>query len=303
MPRIFTFCAFLVLFLFCVPFYAQHHGGPTLPYVWDAGWPQLPAGWILGEGAAVTVDAREHVYIFHRGPHPIIEFDRSGKFVRSWGDGTFPRPHAIRIDPEGNIWVTDTGSHVAVKMNPQGRVQMVFGRHNVPGDGDNQLNGPTDVAFGPSGNIYISDGYGNSRILKYTKDGKFLLKWGHRGKGRGGFALPHGIAVDKQERVYVADRENSLVQVFDANGKFITQWDHIGAAGGLAMLDDKYLFVAANSRVFKVDLEGNVLGVFGQPGRIPGQTAGIHHLAVSPSGDIYTGELSGWRIQKFVQKR
>ncbi len=119
---------------------------PKLDYQVDPDWPRLPAGWILGETAAVTVDAREHVYIFHRGPHPIIEFDPMGRFVRSWGDGSFPRAHGIRVDPEGNMWAIDAGAHVVVKMNSQGRVQMVLGRFGQPGEGPDRFNGPTDVA-------------------------------------------------------------------------------------------------------------------------------------------------------------
>ena len=276
---------------------------PKLDYQVDPDWPQLPAGWILGETAAVTVDAREHVYIFHRGPHPIIEFDRAGQFVRSWGDGSFQRPHGIRIDPEGNIWAIDSGAHVVVKMNAQGRVQMVLGRFGHPGEGPDRFNGPTDVAVTPGGEFYVSDGYGNKRIAKFTRDGRFLFEWGRQGSGEGGFALPHGLAVDKQGRVYVADRENRLIQIFDGDGKFIKQWDHVGAASGFALTEDEFLFVAAGSRIFKLNLEGKILGVFGKPGKLAGEMAGVHHLAVSPSGDIYTAELAGWRAQRFVPKR
>ena len=289
--------------LFCLSLLSQDQSGPPLPYVVDPDWPQLPAGWILGEGAAVSVDAREHVYIFHRGPHPIIEFDPAGKFIRSWGDGSFPRPHGIRVDSEGNIWVIDSAAHVVVKMNSQGRVQMVLGRFGEAGDSPARFNGPTDVAMAPGGEFYVSDGYGNSRIAKFSRDGQFLLSWGHKGSGEGGFALPHGIAVDKRGRVYVADRENGLIQIFDGDGKFITQWKHVGAASGLAITEDAFLFVAANSRIFKLNLDGRILGVFGQPGKPAGKLAGVHHLAVSPSGDIYTAELAGWRVQKFVRKR
>ena len=273
---------------------------PKLDYRADLTWPQLPPGWILGETAAVAVDARDDVYIFQRGPHPIIQFDPAGKFVRSWGDGSFPRPHGIRIDPEGNIWVIDAGSHVIVKMTAQGRVQMVFGRAGEAALGPDRFNGPTDVAFTPKGEFYISDGYGNKRVAKFAKGGKFLKSWGTLGTGKGTFALPHGVAVDKQGRVYVADRENGLLQVFDGEGKFLDQWNHLGKPSGLAQNDDDHLWVASGNRIFKVKLDGKVAGVFGEPGKLPGQMAGIHHIAVSRSGAVYTGELSGWRAQRFV---
>ena len=276
---------------------------PKLDYQVDPDWPQLPAGWILGETAAVTVDAREHVYIFQRGPHPIIEFDPTGRFVRSWGDGSFPRAHGIRVDPEGNMWAIDAGAHVVVKMNAHGRVQMVLGRFGEPGEGPDRFNGPTDVAVTPGGEFYVSDGYGNKRIAKFTRDGRFLFEWGRQGSGQGAFALPHGIAVDKKGRVYVADRENGLIQIFDGDGKFIQQWDHVGAASGFALTADEFLFVAAGNRIFKLNLEGKILGVFGKPGKPVGEMAGVHHLAVSPSGDVYTAELAGWRAQRFVPQR
>ncbi len=276
---------------------------PRLPYSVDPNWPQLPQGWLLGETASVTVDGKGHVLLFHRGPHPIIELDGAGKHVRSWGDGSFPRAHGIRVDPQGNLWVIDSGAHIVVKMNPQGRVLMVLGRSGQAAEGPDRFNGPTDVAVTPEGDFYISDGYGNSRIAKYSKDGTFLLSWGNKGAGQGGFALPHGIAVDRKGLVYVADRENRLIQIFDGGGKFLKQWNQVGAASGLAMSADGHLFVAAGNRIFKLDLEGRILGAFGEPGRLAGQLAGVHHLAVGPNGDVYTAELGGWRAQKFVLRR
>ncbi|MGH9660085.1 MAG: peptidyl-alpha-hydroxyglycine alpha-amidating lyase family protein [Bryobacteraceae bacterium] len=267
-------------------------------YVHDPAWPQLPAGWILGETAAAAADAKGHVYIFHRGPHPIIEFDRAGKMVRSWGDGSFPRPHGIRVDPEGNLWAIDAGAHVVVKMNSQGRVVLVLGRAGESGLGPDRFNGPTDVAVTPAGDFYVSDGYGNSRVAHFSRDGALVRSWGSKGSGRGTFALPHGIALDRAGRVYVADRENKLIQIFDKDGKFLQQWDQAGAASGLVFVDP-HLFVASGNRVYKMTLDGKVLGVIGDPGKPPGKIAGLHHLAVGPGGDIYTAELSGWRAQRF----
>ena len=281
---------------------ADQSDWPRLKYVVDPNWPRLPAGWTFDETPGVAVDAQEHVYVLHRGPHSIMEFDKGGNLVRSWGDGVFVRPHGLKFDAEGNLWAVDDQGHMVVKMDAQGRVRMVLGRKNTKGETKDTFNRPTDIAFAPNGDIYISDGYGNSRVVKYTRDGQYVTTWGKKGAGEGEFNLPHSVAVDKQGRVYVGDRDNHRMQVFDANGKFITQWKHVGSPWGIVITPDESLFMCDgyNNRILKLNLKGEVLGVLSGPGKLPGLIDYSHHLAIGPSRSIYVAEIKNWRVQKFV---
>lgn len=273
---------------------------PAMEYDVDADWPTLPAGWNFGEVAGVAVDARDHVFVFHRGEHPIMEFMPDGRLVRSWGSGMFIRPHGIRVDPEGNIWTVDNDTHQVLKMDPAGRVRMVIGRRGQGGESDELFNRPTDVAFAPNGDFYVSDGYVNSRVVKFSKDGRFLTAWGRKGDGEGEFNLPHSVAVDQQGRVYVGDRENYRVQVFDSSGKFLSQWRHVGSPWGLDIRPDGTLFLADghNDRILKLTLEGEVLGAYGRNGRLPGDLNFVHHLGVDSQGNILASEIKNQRVQR-----
>ena len=293
---------------------------PALPLQVVPGWPHLPPGWTFGETAAVAVDARQHVYVVHRGAHPIIEFDAKGEFVRALGESLFDRAHAARFDPEGNLWVVDDGAHVVLKLDNEGHVAMVLGRHRKPGSSmppaklglrgarDEDIlkfDRPTDVAFSPAGDIYVSDGYGNSRIVKLSKEGRFLKAWGSKGTAPGQFDTPHSVAVDKNGRVYVADRENYRMQVFTADGEFIQQWTHMGAPWGLYLAPDQTLYMCDgyNNRVLKLSLDGKILGAYGAPGKLPGQFTFAHNLSAASDGAVYTAEVLNWRPQKFVPSR
>ena len=274
---------------------------PAIRYAADPEWPSLPPGWNFGETPGVAVDGKGHVYVFHRGPHTIMEFAPDGRMVRSWGDEMFIRAHAIRVDPEGSIWTVDNDTHQVLKMDPSGRVQMVIGRRGQSGETDELFNRPTDVAFGPNGEIYVTDGYGNSRVVKFSKEGRYITAWGRHGKGEGEFDLPHAVVVDQQGRVYVGDRENYRLQVFDADGKFLTQWDHVGSPWGLDLHPDGTLIMADghNDRIVKLSLDGKVLGAFGQNGRMPGDLNFGHHVAVDAAGNVFVSEIKNQRVQKF----
>jgi DNA-binding beta-propeller fold protein YncE len=277
---------------------------PALPYAVVADWPLLPEGWTFEETPGVAVDAREHVFVFHRGKHSIIEFDKSGSVVRTWGDGTFVRPHGLRVDPEGNLWAADDQGHIVVKFDARGRIRMVLGRKNTKGETNDTFNRPTDLAFTPGGDFYVSDGYGNSRVVKFNKEGRFLTAWGRKGAGEGEFNLPHAVAVDKRGRVYVGDRENHRMQIFDANGKFIAQWKHVGSPWGIVITPDEQIYMCDghNNRILKLNMNGDVLGVLGSPGKLPGQLDYVHHMAIGPSGSIYAAEIKNWRVQKFAPR-
>jgi DNA-binding beta-propeller fold protein YncE len=189
-------------------------------------WGRVPKGYELGEVAAVAVDRDDNVYAFNRGPHPMVVFDREGNFVGSWGEGVFVRPHGLQMSLSGDLFCTDEGAHVVRQCTLQGEVIMTLGQPGV-GSGFHSgepFNRCTHTAESPDGSIYVSDGYGNARIHKYTNDGKYLFSWGRSGTGPGEFNLPHNIACAQDGLVYVADRENHRIQVFDGDGRFREQW-------------------------------------------------------------------------------
>jgi DNA-binding beta-propeller fold protein YncE len=269
-----------------------------------AGWPQLPETIKLGPVSAVATDSADRVYVFHRGRHPILVFTREGKFLRSWGDGLIKGAHGMRTDREDNIWVTDTGHHTVMKFNATGKLLLTLGKKAKPGTGPDQFNRPTDVAISPTGELYVADGYGNSRVVKFSREGKFLHEWGSKGDRDGQFNLPHAICLDAKGRVYVGDRENDRVQVFDGDGKFVAEWKESGAPYGLFLANNERLFVAdARAEWVKVlDLQGKVLGRWGEKGAGPGQFRGPHWVCVDSHGDVYVAEVTGERPQKFTAR-
>ena len=198
-------------------------------------WAKLPEGWELKDVAAVAVDSKDRVYVFNRGEHPMIVFDRDGGFLRSWGEGTFPRAHGLHIDADDILYCTDDGGHFVRKCTTEGKVLLEIG---VPGQAAPYMSGTpfhrcTHTALSPKGEIYVSDGYGNARVHKFSPDGKLLLSWGEPGTDPGQFNIAHNIATDPEGWVYVADRENHRVQVFDGNGRYETQWVNMHRPCGL----------------------------------------------------------------------
>jgi DNA-binding beta-propeller fold protein YncE len=267
------------------------------------GWPQLPSDVQLGAVSAVATDKADRVYVFHRGPKPVLVFDRDGKFLRSWGDEFLKTPHGFRIDGDGNIWVTDIGYHQVMKFDADGKLLLSLGKKGEAGNTPDRFDRPTDVAVAPGGEFYVSDGYGNSRVLKFSRDGKLLKRWGKKGTAEGEFNLPHAICVDPKGRVLVADRENQRIQVFDSDGKFLAQWKEAGSPYGLFLAGDR-LFVADGvaNWVKVLDLDGKALGRFGEKGAGPGQLQLPHMLCVDSEGSVYVTEITGKRIQKFARK-
>jgi DNA-binding beta-propeller fold protein YncE len=278
--------------------------GPFPDYRPVSGWPKLPDDVKLGPVSAVATDSSDHVFVFHRGKRPVLVFDREGKFLRSWGDDYIKTAHGLRIDHDNNVWVTDIGNHQVLKFDAEGKLLLALGKKGEPGDGPDRFDRPTDVAVAPGGEFYVSDGYGNSRVLKFSREGKLLTQWGKKGKGEGEFNLPHAICLDAKGRVYVGDRENNRVQVFDAGGKFLAQWKESGAPYGLFLADDR-LFVADGRAgwVKVLDLDGKPLGRWGEKGTGPGQFSMPHMLCVDSRGAVYVAEVDGRRVQKFMAKR
>jgi peptidylamidoglycolate lyase len=292
-------------------------------------WPALPENHVLGLCAGVGVDSHNHVFVFHRRervwstPFPsepiagatvsVIDA-KIGKLVASWGAGLFIMPHGLTIDREDNVWLTDVGLHQVFKFTHDGKLLLTLGERAKPGDDRSHFNLPTVVAVLADGSFYVSDGYKNTRVVKFAADGRYEFEWGGKGDAPGQFNLPHGIAVDSHGRVIACDRTNSRLQVFDARGKFLTQWKapHIGRPYGVAVGADNHVFSvdggdpsaepAERGKVVELDAEGRVLDTFGAPGKGPGQFQLGHDIAVGPDGAVYVAEGSGKRVQKFVRK-
>ena len=282
-------------------------------------WAKLPEGWELKDVGAVAIDSKDRVYVFNRGEHPMIVFDSDGNFIKSWGEGTFPRAHGLHIDEHDHLYCTDDGGHFVRKCDTEGRVLLEIG---IPGTPTPYMSGRpfhrcTHTALSPKGEIYVSDGYGNARIHKYSPDGKLLMSWGEPGTDPGQFNIPHNIATDADGWVYVADRENHRVQVFDGNGRYETQWNNMhrpcalccqretGAGGGLRFIIGELGPAWSvnrdhpniGPRVTIVDAKGNTIMRLGDsdgpgPGLQAGRFIAPHGLAVDKRGNIYVGEVS-----------
>lgn len=300
----------------------------TAPYEVVHGWPQLPEGRILGQATGVDLDSHGNVFVFHRATRtwttdaslplidePTIEvFEGStGRHLRSWGAGLFLVPHGLTIDHEDNVWVTDTLLHQVLKFSPRGDLLLALGQARTPGSDAAHFNLPTDVAVSADGSFYVSDGYGNARVVKFDAKGRYEFEWGRLGKGPGEFDLPHAIDVDADGRVYVADRSNARVQVFDAGGRFLTQWQgadlgrpySVAVAGARAVVidgGDQPERGPDRSGAAEVDLAGRVLSRFGRFGNYDGQFRLAHDVAVADDGSVYVVDAWGQRVQKFVRR-
>jgi DNA-binding beta-propeller fold protein YncE len=306
----------------------QRGAAPELAYEAEAAWPLPPTSaagapglWNLIQAAGVTVNSNGDILVLHRGAHPILQFKSDGRLVRSFGDGLFSEgkvgamapehrvegrsaytavygpagctacgAHSIRLDPQGNIWVVDAPGHVIYKLSQDGQIVMQLGTKGVSGTGHNTFNLPTDIAFAPNGDIYVTDGYGSQRVVRFSRDGDYLTQWGGWGSGPGQFELPHNLAIDAQGRVYVTDRENQRIEVFDGNGTFLKEWPTGSGVSGLFLTKDQQLW--AGDALY--DLDGKLLG------RLP-DAQGAHGVVVTDSGDVYLAQLSG-TVQKFVKK-
>ena len=297
----------LLLILVTVAVWGQEpKSGPPLPHKLLRQWAQLPRGMNFGECSGVDIDKDDNVWVFNRGPHALIMFDRNGKMLEAWKDLPVKSSHGVRIDAEGNIWTVDVVGHSIIKFDRTGRVRLVIAQPSGrPGDNSSKdaFNRPTGMWFAPNGDFYVADGYDNSRVVKFNKDADYLMHWGSKGKGDGQFDLVHDVTLDSRGRVYVADRSNSRVQVFDQNGKFLTKWTDVGQPWGLYYVDrDKAIYMCDGkyNRVVKLNLEGQILGVLGAPGKVEGKFDFAHNIAVDSTGAIYVAEIKNWRVQKFA---
>ena len=312
-----------------VPKKVKPAAAATVP-VYDVvhGWPDLPEGEMLGSVAGVAVDSRGQVFVFHRSGRTwpqsdeldltpiarptVTAFDASsGAVIARWGTGTFAMPHGLSIDQHDNLWLTDVALQQVYKYSKEGRPVLTLGVRGVAGNDATHFNRPTAVAVAADGSFYVSDGYRNTRVMKFSAEGRFQYQWGTKGAGPGQFDVPHGIVIDATGNVYVADRGNRRVQVFDATGRYLRQWagTDLGRPYALA-IDRTFVYVADGgdqpdkppdrSGWTLLRTDGKPLARFGRYGNYDGQFAMAHSIAVDADGAVYVGDIDGGRVQKFV---
>ena len=312
---------------------AKAQNVPEIPYEAVPNFLKLPPNLYLGEGIGVATNSKGHVFVYTRSQDTrLFEFDAKGNYLREIGEGLygFAFAHAVRVDPQDNIWAVDEGTNMIIKFTPDGRVAMVLGHRPesvegvpvTPGFGvapppaePYTFNRPTDVAWDAQGDIFVSDGYGNSRVAKYDKNGKFIASVGSRGSELGQLNLPHTLATDAQGNVYVGDRSNSRIEVFDNDLTPRKVYDQVGAPWAVCITPGQHQYIyssnsnpdnnnseiaAVTGDIFKMELDGTIVGKFGKAGKKPGEFSTIHELDCRSENELYTAEITSWRVQKIL---
>ena len=304
-----TFRYILLLILLFSPLVAQ----PELNYKPVKNWGTMPDGYVTGAGMAVAVDAGDNIWYYTRSSHPVMQFDRDGNLLQAWAEDEAlgihkGAAHGMGIGPDGGVWLVDRETHTLFKFSQSGRALLTLGSFAAK-EGTNDtpyaFNRPAGVSFDRRGNIYVADGYRNTRVAKNAPSGDYTKYWGGPGDEAGQFNLVHGLTLDHRDRVYVADRGNKRVQVFDKNGKFLAEWTGLGTPWNLAFDSREKLIWMCDGdlgRITRLSLDGEVLGGFGTTGKAAGELFQVHCIAVDSEGAIYTAETVNQRIQKFVLK-
>ncbi len=316
----------------------------TGPYDVVAGWPAdvCGDGWQIGSTGGVWAEHADRIYVLQRGclpelppsnqivparnasgysfsasdpeRHPrrglhLMIFNREGELIDNWDhlDDLMVRPHRVVMnphDPEKHVWIVDDGAHQVHKLTNDGEIVMTLGEFRVPGDDENHFNRPTDIAFVANGDFFVSDGYRNTRVAKFNSDGEFLLDWGEPGTGPSQFNTVHGITVDAQDRIYVADRANSRVQVFDTQGNYLDQWNNITYPYYIHVSKDQHLWVGdgRTNKILKYNLDGQLLNYWGTFGTLPGAMWGPHQFSVDDENNLYIADVHVGRVQKYRPK-
>jgi peptidylamidoglycolate lyase len=295
-------------------------------------WPQLPLGYSMGSPAGIGIDSNQHIFIFSRAgrdwpllmPMPttlisgktILEADtKTGILINSWGDHFFIMPHGLTVDAADNIWVTDVGLQQVFKFSHAGKLLMTLGKAGIAGNDTIHFNQPTDVAIAKNGDVFVSDGYGNSRVVKFSPEGKYLLQWGKKGNGPGEFNIPHAIDLDDSGYVYVADRQNQRIQVFDSSGHFLKELKNKSFGNLCSIVFDKKekKIIAVDdltsmevmhkgSDVILFDSAKTSFKKFGRSGNYDGPVCWYHDVAIDAAGNIYVADILGNKVQKFEKK-
>jgi sugar lactone lactonase YvrE len=286
---------------------------PELDYVVAPAAVTLPAGKDMGATASVAFDKDGHLWVLSRGEQAFFEFSADGTYIKSFGDKIFTRSHGLRIDRQGNLWATDVGGHIVVKMTRDGKTLLTIGTKGEAGDwnevtGSHKLNQPNDIAIADNGDIFVVQGHtpgpmGDPRVLKFDKDGKFIKSWGGKGSGPGQFQVAHGAAIDAKGLLWVADRENQRIQVFDQNGTFVREMKYKGLPCSFDIgRQFVYMVNGFAGQVLKLDLNGKVLAAMGKPGKGPGEFGEAHMIAVNAKDEIYVADSVNATLVKFVKK-
>jgi DNA-binding beta-propeller fold protein YncE len=285
---------------------------------WQA---KFPESWTPIEVNSVVVDSKDRLYAFNTGEYPVTVFDRAGNLLQTWGEKLVTHSHGAYMGPADALYYADDGNHTVTKLTTDGKVQMTLGKRDQPSDtgyttvgpdgkplnifdaiattkrGGPPFNAPTDIALSPTGDIYVSDGYGNARIHKFTKEGKLILSWGEPGKNPGQFVVPHAVAVDKKGRVLVADRHNNRIQIFDEKGKYLTEWGDLMFPTDIFIDNDQTVYVSELLRpgISILDINGKLLARWGNEGRTKEDPlfVTLHSITVDSHGDIYVAEVMG----------
>jgi sugar lactone lactonase YvrE len=313
-------------------FKAKAFNSPEIPSDVKTDFLKLPQNLYFGETPGVATNSKAHIFVFTRSRgSQLFEFDQEGNFVREIGQGSygFGLAHVVRIDSQDNIWAVDSGTNVVTKFNPAGRIEMVIGRRPeshgltvtppedapVPTAQPYLLNRPTDVAWDAAGDIFISDGYGNSRVVKYDKNGRFIKDVGEKGTKPGEFDNPHGIATDAKGNIYVADRNNARIQVFDKDLNYKTLYDNVGFPWSVCISQGPHQYLystnsnpnnsspeisAVTGEIYKMELDGTIIGKFAKSGKRPGQVSTIHQIDCRNDNVIMGSEIAGWRVHRFT---
>lgn len=289
----------------------------------DPSWPQRPEhvsgdGWVSG----IAVDDHDQVWLFKKGPDPVQVYTTDGRFVKTWGKGRFVDPHQLRIDHQGNVWLADFGRHVVEKYSPDGKLLTRLGTPGESGQDATHFNRPTDMAITPEGDIFVTDGYGNRRVVHFDRDGNFVKQWGEYGTRPGQFVLPHAIVLDSRGRLYVADRNSGRIEVFDQSGRLLDQWSNLIMPWGISITKDDQVWVCGSSphwwyrhgkyheykdQIFiRFSTDGRARQLWSIPlGKSkeslkPGETIGVHCIASDAKGNLFVGDIYGERAQKFA---
>ena len=284
------------------------------PYMLEQNWGPHLQGIEWGQTAGLTIDAEGRLYAFTRKPTPVVEFNTEGRVLKTWGEGLFVFPHGIRVDRNGFLWLTDARGregkgHQVFKYSRDGELLLTLGTAGIAGDGPDTFNGPTDVAIAPNGDIFVADGHGNNRIVKFSQDGRFIQQWGKKGSGAGEFDLPHTLFFDQRGRLLVGDRSNKRIQIFDQDGRFLEQWTQFGSPSGI--------FIAADDTLYVVDYN-NKKRLFIGSAKDGSMQQEINNLtlaegvAVDATGTIFVSEtvagktddglLTGHMVRKIVKR-
>ena len=341
MRRSLYFVCALALCLAAMPLFAQSI--PDISYDSTPNLLKMPDDIYLGEVLGVATNSKGHIFVytrtgsvnvttgtnrvFVRSASRLFEFDQAGKYIREIGQGLygFVQAHAVRIDPQDNIWVVDEGSNMVIKFDPEGRVVMTLGRKpeainnpvrpanpdagSGPGFPGDNFNGPSDVAWDSAGDIFVADGSAPSRIAKFDKNGVFIKTWGGKGEALGKFSTPHSIVVDSKDNLYVADRGNKRIQVFDTDGNLKKTYTNVGSPWALCITSGPHPYLYSSdsntndfdpATIYKMELDGTILGKFGAGGKQLKEFGTVHEMDCRKDNEVYVAEITTWRVQKLI---